>query len=71
LPATTVLAALVTYRLLFYLLPLAVGAAVFLRLEAGGLRRSDASSAEWAHTDPGAVCPKSKASPSNGAKHDR
>lgn len=35
LPAPTVLAALVTYRLLFYLLPLAVGAAVFLRMKSG------------------------------------
>ena len=39
LPATTVLAALVTYRLLFYLLPLVVGATVFLRMEAGAARR--------------------------------
>jgi uncharacterized membrane protein YbhN (UPF0104 family) len=34
LPAATVLAGLVCYRLLFYLLPLGLGAAVFLRLEA-------------------------------------
>jgi len=39
LPATTVLAALVTYRLMFYLLPLVVGAAVFLRMEASAARR--------------------------------
>lgn len=38
LPASTVLAALVTYRLLFYLLPLVAGAAVFLRMEAGAAR---------------------------------
>ncbi len=34
LPAPTVLAAMVSYRLLFYLLPLGLGTAVFLRLEA-------------------------------------
>ena len=34
LPAPTVLAAMVSYRLLFYLLPLGLGAAVFLRLAA-------------------------------------
>lgn len=38
LPAATVLAGLVCYRLLFYLLPLGLGTAVYLRLEATGAR---------------------------------
>ncbi len=38
LPAATVLAALVSYRVLFYLLPLGLGTAVFLRMEANGSR---------------------------------
>ncbi len=38
LPAPTVLAALVGYRALFYLLPLGVAATVFLRMEARGKR---------------------------------
>lgn len=38
LPAPAVLAALVGYRALFYLLPLGVAAAVFLRMEARGRR---------------------------------
>lgn len=38
LPAATVLASLVCYRLLFYLVPLGLGAAVFVRLEAHAAR---------------------------------